>query len=161
MEIKEYHIGKTAPEMIAELERHQENHRLWTKKFCLVQIANAVDEIDNKNNIVDKDQETEQYKLISYCVQRLLNPNPMKDFRTMPDEELIEHYNIRMYYYNVWEQHKAKKAAEPIDAKNASREKTVNLKTFQNMGNRVKTAATGLFESIKKRIGKKNKEDKY
>ncbi|CAO4371611.1 unnamed protein product [Caenorhabditis nigoni] len=160
MEPKEYHIGKTVPEMIAVLEEHQEYCIRSSERIIFVHIAKTVGEIDNKYNEMDKDQKIEKYKFISYCAQRFLNPDPIKNFRTMPYEELIEHYNTRMYNCDVWKQYEAKKAAESIDAKKTSAKRIMDWTPFQGMGNRVKTAVTGLFESMKKRIGKKNKDEK-
>ncbi|CAO4371612.1 unnamed protein product [Caenorhabditis nigoni] len=155
MATKEYHIGKTVPEMIAVLEEHEEYSRQMMKRFRFARIWNTMVEIHDKYDEMDVDQEIVKYETIRFFVEHLLNPEPVAHFETMPHEELIKRYNHRKEVEESWEAYYAKKEA---DSKKASAKKTLDWKPFQDMGNRVKTAVNGLFESMKKRIGKKNKD---
>ncbi|CAS00827.1 Protein CBG26064 [Caenorhabditis briggsae] len=68
METKEYHIGKTVPEMIATLEKY-DNECRWAT---------------NDSRIANYD-ETGEY------LQVVLRPFP--NYEDMPNEELIKRYN--------------------------------------------------------------------
>ncbi|UMM25619.1 hypothetical protein L5515_005360 [Caenorhabditis briggsae] len=79
------------------------------------------------------------------------------DYDEMSYEGLVERYNFRRRCDDIWESYRGKK---DVGSKEASAKKTMDWTLFQNMGNRVKKAVTGIFESMKKSIGKKNKEEK-
>ncbi|PIC40111.1 hypothetical protein B9Z55_011569 [Caenorhabditis nigoni] len=96
-----------------------------------------------------KDQQLANYKKIENIMQFLLRP--AKNYETMPYEELIKRYNYRRADDDFVEFHAARRRAEKAAAK-----KRVDWTLFQDMGNRVKTAVNGLFDAVKKRIGKKN-----
>ncbi|CAO4371621.1 unnamed protein product [Caenorhabditis nigoni] len=100
---------------------------------------------------MSKDQQLANYKKIGEIIHHLLRP--VKNYETMSYEELIKRYNYRRTDDDFVEFHAARRRAEKVSAK-----KTVDWTRFQNMSNRVKTAVTGLFESMQKRIGKKNKD---
>ncbi|CAO4371620.1 unnamed protein product [Caenorhabditis nigoni] len=148
MTTKEYHIGKTVPEMIARLEKRDKTLE-WNR---FVRIWDAVIEIDKEFDEMDQDRKIENYKIISEYAQQLVNPTtPVPNYDTMPHEELIKDYNRVKYLDEIVE---LLYGTEPAtSAKNTVK---FDWTPFQNMGNRVKTAVIGIFESMKKRIGKKN-----
>ncbi|CAO4371614.1 unnamed protein product [Caenorhabditis nigoni] len=153
METKEYHIGKTVPEMISVIEGHKEYCRQNMKRYDFVQVAHLVVGIADNYDEISEDEKTAKYETINFFLQHLLNPAPLTNFETMPYEELIKRYNHYKEMEASWESYYGEKYA---DSEKTSAEKPVDRKLFQNMGNRVKAAVNGLFESMKKRIGKRN-----
>ncbi|CAO4371613.1 unnamed protein product [Caenorhabditis nigoni] len=108
------------------------------------------------------DEATTYQRLTNYiqiykACQKLLNPATTLNYKTMSHEKLIELYN-RQIYFDLWY---TEQAAKSINSKKTSTKITVTIDwtSFQDMSNRVKTAATGLFWSMKKRIVKKNKQE--
>ncbi|PIC40105.1 hypothetical protein B9Z55_011567 [Caenorhabditis nigoni] len=141
MEFKPIYMGKTVLEMIARLEEHEEYCRRSMNGF-FTEIVRTANETYNRFEEMTEDQKLANYKKISNYAQHLLVPTPpAPNYRNMPNEELIEHYKMRKYYDDCVKEFYAREAAE---SKKSS------------MCNRVKTAINGLFESMKKRIGKKN-----
>ncbi|CAO4371615.1 unnamed protein product [Caenorhabditis nigoni] len=161
MTTREYHIGKTVPEMIARLEEHDEDIKWDANRRCFIRIWNAVVEIEDDYDEMAEDQKLVNYKIISEVVQKLLNPSTTPNYKTMPHEKLILLYNQQKYLDEARDLWHAKQAAKSIDSKKTSAKKIVKIDwtPFQDVGNRVKTAVTGIFESMKKRIGKKKDEE--
>ncbi|ULU02984.1 hypothetical protein L3Y34_002515 [Caenorhabditis briggsae] len=91
METKEYHIGKTVPEMIATLEKYDNECRWAVSKAVLPEIIRIASEAHFRYVEMTNDSRIANYDETGEYLQVVLRPFP--NYEDMPNEELIKRYN--------------------------------------------------------------------
>ncbi|CAO4371618.1 unnamed protein product [Caenorhabditis nigoni] len=156
-EIKQVYMGKTVPEMIAELERHERYFGRFRRNIVFKIFAKQVKETKKRHHKMNQRQRIEDYELFRTIACFLASPPHVTNYKDMSYEELVKLY---CSHEKRVKERKSMRCQYPWERTPSEFHiKKTFINVCNNMSNRVKTAVTGTLESMKKRIGKKNKEE--
>ncbi|PIC40098.1 hypothetical protein B9Z55_011563 [Caenorhabditis nigoni] len=95
MGVKQDNMGKTVPEIIAELEEFDRNSGQYWKTRIVEVLAQEVKETKKRHHKMNQYQQNYSYKLMREYGQILAAPVRVTNYKDMPYEELIERYKFR------------------------------------------------------------------
>ncbi|CAO4371617.1 unnamed protein product [Caenorhabditis nigoni] len=144
--------------MIAELEKFDRNLSRYWKNHLFHTLVKEVQETKKRHHKMSQRQRIESYKSLRYSTQLLATPTDVTNYKDMPYEKLIQLYKTHKQDTKERKSDKCEYPWERTPSDFSIKKTFINV--CNNMSNRVKTAVTGTLESMKKRIGKKSKEEK-
>ncbi|PIC40095.1 hypothetical protein B9Z55_011562 [Caenorhabditis nigoni] len=134
--------------------RHVDPEALLDVDRAWMHLPIVEEQIDCVSNQRQRIEDYEHFRNIA-CF--LASPPHVTNYKDMPYEELIRHYWIHDEKVKERKSMRREYSWERTPSESHIKKTVINV--CNNMSNRVKTAVTGTLESVKKIIGKKNKEE--